>query len=132
MIVVAYTHYPFRDLWSDVFIRDRTFTTRIQWWDPARALWWLFELLWGAMIGLVASLIAGQRSSLRWAAVCGLVVSVNEFSLSRDYFFTDRVGSRVWAYGTYFMPLIGATLAALASNWLMRKFPEKDRARSSP
>jgi hypothetical protein len=116
MIVALYAHYPTRTLWSEAFVVSRTFSPGVEWWDTGSSLWWLFEFLWGAMIGIVVALIAGASSSIRWAAVCGVLVALTDFLLSSHYFYTDSISARVWAYGTYLMPVTGAVIAASTLN----------------
>ena len=120
MIVAFYAHFPIRAWWSEIFVADRVFSSGVDWWDTGRFLWWVFALLWGAMIGISVALIAGATSALKWSATCGLIVSLSDALLTRNYFYTDQVSSRIWAYGTHVMPFLGSMLGALVLDHIRR------------
>jgi len=116
MLPVVVLLMPLRAWWFDAVLVGRSFPSfrgTWEWLDLASLGVWAFEFAWSLVVGVVAAFMVRSRHRVLWAVSCGALGGFAEFLISRNTLspiapWTDYV----WAYGTYFVPMLGAGLAA--------------------
>ena len=113
VMAVIYTHFFVSWWWFHVAVEGRTFRTSWDWLDMAQLIVWAFEFVWGIGIGIVVGILVRSTSPFWWALACGIVTALAEFALTKHFFYaTTPASTYFWAYGVYFMPILGSAMGA--------------------
>ena len=117
-IAVAWLVTPWLHIGWFLVAVPKSYSTTIAWLDFGFLSLWVFELIWGALFGVVLARGLRSRGAMWWSLVLGVVLGLSQFVPSRHRFAPDVSPSvYIWAYGQYVMPIIGA----LAACWLVEK-----------
>ena len=116
LLLAALALAPFaRHSWFMTFVNERTFSTSLSWFNPPQAIFWLFELLFFFIFGVLVAWLFRSTAPLSCALFFGAICGAFHFWLSKDHFAPEAPATMyVWVYGNYVMPLVGALLGAFA------------------
>ena len=125
MLPVVVLLLPLRAWWFQAVLEGRSFPVTSNWLNLAELGVWAFEFAWSLVVGVVAALLFRSRRRVLLAVVCGAVGGFAEFLIIQDTFSPIASWTTyVWAYGKYFVPMLGAGIgAAIVSRLLL---PGKD------
>jgi hypothetical protein len=120
MVPIVLLLVPLRTWWFHAALQDRSFSTTWEWLDLAHLGVWVFEFAWSLLVGGLVAVLVRSKHRVRWALACGALGGLADFLMTRNVFFSVTPWtSYVWAYGTYFVPILGAGLAALVVSRLL-------------
>jgi hypothetical protein len=112
MLLVVVLLLPLRGWWFHAVLQGRSFPAW-DWLDLAHLGVWVFEFAWSFLVGGVVALLIRSERRVLWAVACGAFGGFAEFLIARDTFSPIAPWvTYIWAYGTYFVPMLGAGLAA--------------------
>jgi|ERR671930_2734766 CDP-diglyceride synthetase len=115
MITVVIVLIPLRWWWFQNVLVGRSFPVTWEWLDLASLGVWAFEFAWSIVVGVVVVFLVRSRRRVLWAVACGALGGLAEFLIARhDFAPFSPWTTYVWAYGAYFVPVVGAGLAAAA------------------
>jgi hypothetical protein len=110
--------------WSAIAV-PRSYSTTFAWLDYAFLSEWTFEFLWAGAFGVLLTRALRSRGAFWWSLFVGLGLGLSHFAFSSWRFASDVPPFLyVWAYGQYFMPVIGA----VAASWLVAKYWPPERS----
>jgi CDP-diglyceride synthetase len=113
MLLVVVLLLPLRAWWFQGVLEGRSFPVTWEWLDLAQLGVWAFEFAWSLGVGVIVALLIRSRHRVLWAVACGALGGFAEFLIVRVHFSpAEPWTTYVWAYGTYFVPVLGAGLAA--------------------
>ena len=134
LVVVAIVAGQFGRMgWFAAFVENRTFSEPFGILDWASLISWCFEFLFFFAFGVVIASLFSSNHPLRWSFAFGGICGALRFSWSHYHFYSEaNWATYFWAYGSSFMPalgaLAGAKAAQLLSAWRIRHatiFPAK-------
>jgi hypothetical protein len=115
MLAVVVLLLPLRGWWFQNVLLGRSFPVTWEWLDLASLSVWAFEFGWSVVVGVVVPFLVRSRRRVAWAVACGALGGLAEFLIVRhDFAAFSPWTTYVWAYGTHFVPIVGAGLAAAA------------------
>ena len=130
MLPVIVLLLPLRAWWFQTVLEGRSFPVTADWLDLAELGVWAFEFTWSLVVGVVAALLVRSRRRVFFAVVCGALGGFAEFLIIRDNFSPIAPWTTyVWAYGKYFVPMLGAGIGAAIVSALLP--PSDDGAPSA-
>jgi len=107
--------------WDSAFINERVFSAPFGWVEWASLISWSFFLIFFFALGLLFAALFGPPYSVWWALALGCAYGFRYFRLSGHSFQPDaNWATYFFAYGTYFMPALGAVAGAWFSTVLAR------------
>ncbi len=120
MLPVVVLLLPLRAWWFQAVLAGRSFPVTSEWLDLAELGVWAFEFTWSLVVGVVVALLIRSRGRVFVAMVCGALGGFGEFLIIRDTFSPIAPWTAyVWAYGKYFVPVLGAGLGAAVISALL-------------
>ena len=120
MLAVVILLIPLRGWWFQNVLVGRSFPVTWEWLDLASLGVWAFEFAWSFVVGVVAALLVRSRRRVLWAVACGALGGFAVFLITRHHFPPVSPWSTyVWAYGTHFVPMLGAGLGAAVLSALL-------------
>ena len=113
MLPVVVLLLPLRAWWFDAVLQGRSFPVTWEWLELAELAVWVFEFAWSLAVGCVVALLIRSKHRVLWAVACGALGGFAEFLIIRHTFSPITPWTTyVWTYGKYFVPMLGAGLAA--------------------
>ena len=99
--------------WFEMFVANRTFPMTFGWIEWGQLITWGFYIALFFALGLLIASISNSRRGLWWALAFGCIYGLVLFYRSHDGFSKNAtLLTHVWAYGRYFMPVVGAVAGA--------------------
>jgi len=122
MVAVVVFLIPARGWWFQNVLVGRPFPVTWEWLDVASLGVWAFEFGWSVVVGVVVAFLVRSRRRVSWAVACGALGGFAEFLITRHHFAPlSPWTTYVWAYGTHFVPIVGAGFgAAVVSAFMPR------------
>lgn len=113
MLPVVVLLLPLRAWWFQAVLEGRSFPVTSEWLSLAELGVWAFEFAWSLVVGVVVALLIRSRRRIFFAVLCGALGGFAEFLIIQDTFSPIAPWTTyVWAYGTYFVPMLGAGVGA--------------------
>ena len=113
MLPVVVLLLPLRAWWFQAVLEGRSFPVTWEWLELAELGVWAFEFAWSLVVGVVVAFLIRSRHRVLWAVACGGLGGFAEFLVIQHTFPPMAPWTTyVWAYGAYFVPMLGAGLAA--------------------
>jgi len=120
MLPVVVLLIPLRAWWFQAVLVGRSFPVTWEWLDLASLGVWAFEFAWSFAVGVVAALLVRSRRRVLWAVACGALGGLAAFLIVRhDFPSVSPWTTNLWAYGTHFVPMLGAGLGAAVVSALL-------------
>jgi len=120
MLPVVVLLLPLRAWWFQAVLEGRSFPVTSNWLDLAELGVWAFEFAWSLGVGVIVALLIQSRHCVLWAVACGALGGFAEFLIAQHHFSPAAPWTTyVWAYGAYFVPILGAGLAAAVVSALL-------------
>jgi hypothetical protein len=105
---------PLRSWWWATAIANRSFSSPFAWLDYSYCLIWLFEVAWSLVAGTLLALALRPSPPVWWAFALGAVGGAFNFVFTSNHIGADAPWSyRIWVYGEYLVPLLGAVAGAV-------------------
>ena len=110
--------------WNEAFVNDRTFASPLGWIDLGTLISWGFFFIFFFALGLLFTSLFGSRHSGWWTGALGAAYGLSYFHFSRNYFQPSaNWATYFFAYGTYFIPTLGALSGAFVASSLRPRSP---------
>jgi len=120
MLLVVVLLISLRGWWFQAVLVGRSFPPTWEWLDLAQLGVWAFEFAWSLGVGVIVALLIQSRHRVLWAVACGALGGFAEFLIAQHHFSPAAPWTTyVWAYGAYFVPILGAGLAAAVVSALL-------------
>jgi len=120
MVLVVVLLIPLRMWWFQTVLVGRSFPVTWEWLDLASLGVWAFEFTWSFGVGVIVALMIQSRHRVPWAVACGALGGFAEFLIARvDFSPAAPWTAYVWTYAGYFVPMLGAGLAAAVVSALL-------------
>ena len=107
--------------WNEAFVNDRIFTSLLGWIDLGALISWSFLFIFFFALGLFFTSLFGSQYSGWWTAALGTAYGLSFFHHSNNYFLSNaNWATYFFAYGTYFVPTLGALSGTFVASILLR------------
>ena len=107
--------------WNEAFVNDRIFTSLLGWIDLGALISWSFLFIVFFTLGLFFTSLFGSQHSGWWTAALGAAYGLSFFHHSNNYFLSNaNWATYFFAYGTYFIPTLGALSGTFVASILLR------------
>jgi hypothetical protein len=122
LAVAVLTSFYVSSLWSDTVLVGRTFSSTSEWWSPLHLLNLVDECVLLFISGVVLALAATLSRPLSWGLGLGAAFCAFRFALGSNWFSAEApVSTYVWAYSSYYIPVVFGGLGTLVGSARRRR-----------